>query len=111
MEMKISSAKELRDSIIFLEEKKRQQEKALHDQLEETYDSLKSINLIKSALHNVLGINEQNPLLPSVAGLVGSVVVKKIIPGSSGNIIKKVLGASLGWALSNWVLRKTKKQS
>ena len=107
MEMKIYSAKDLRERIYFLEEKKRQQEQALHDQLEETYESLKSVNLIKSAFHNVL--TEQNSLLPSLAGTIGAIVAKKILPGNSGNIIKRFLGAAAGWTISNLILHKSKK--
>jgi hypothetical protein len=109
MEMKIYSAKDLRERIYFLEQKKRQQQEALHDQLEETYESLKSVNLLKSAFHNVL--TEQNSLLPALAGTIGSVVVKKILPGSSGNIIKRFLGAAAGWTISNLILNKSKKVS
>jgi hypothetical protein len=107
MEMKIYSAKDLRERIYFLEQKKRQQEQALHDQLEDTYESLKSVNLIKSAFHNVLA--EKNSLLPSLAGTIGSIVVKKFLPGNSGNIIKRFLGAAAGWTISNLVLSRSKK--
>jgi hypothetical protein len=107
MEMKIYSGKELRERIYFLEQKKRQQEQALHDQLEDTYESLKSANLLKSAFHNLL--TEQNSFLPSLAGTIGSIAIKKILPGGSGNIIKRFLGAAAGWTISNWVLHRSKK--
>jgi hypothetical protein len=110
MEIKISSAKELRSSILFLEEKKRQQEKELHNQLENTYESFKSVNLIKSALQNIFGKSDQNSLLLPVAGTIGSAVVKRIISGSSESIIKRILAASLGWVISSWFLRKVKRQ-
>ncbi|HLY70283.1 MAG TPA: hypothetical protein VKR53_11190 [Puia sp.] len=108
MEMKIYTAKDLRERIYFLEQKKRQQEQALHDQLEDTYESLKSVNLIKSAFHNVL--SEQNSLLPSIAGTLGSVIVKKILPGSSANIIKRFLGAAARWTISHLILNKSRKR-
>src|SRR5580700_10481909 len=99
MEIKIASAKQLKAYIVFLEEKKRQQEQALRDQLSTTYESLKSINLLKSALHSVLGVDNQSSLLPSLAGTIGSVVIKKIMPGNSGNIVKRILGAGIGLTL------------
>jgi hypothetical protein len=109
MQVKIISAKQLRDTILFLEEKKRQQEQALHEQLENTYESLKSINLIKSTLHSVLGIDEHAALLPSLAGTLGSVVIKKIMPGNSGNIVKRILGAGIGLTLGKWISKKINK--
>jgi hypothetical protein len=109
MEVKITSANQLRNTILFLEEKKRQQKQALHDQLEITYESMKSINLIKSTLHSVLGIDEHAALLPSLAGTIGSVVIKRIMPGNSANIVKRILGAGIGLTLGKWISKKIKK--
>jgi hypothetical protein len=41
-----------------------------------------------------------------LAGTIGSVVIKKIMPGNSGNIVKKILGAGIGLTLGKWISKK-----
>ena len=109
MEIKIFSAKELKDRICFLELRKSQQEQALHDQLENTFESFKSINLLKSAFHTVFTGPDQNSVFPSIAGTVGGLVLSKIIPGGPRNIFKRVLSGAAGWAIGSLVRNKSNK--
>ena len=101
---KINYTEDLKKSVQLLEAEQRISLYLLKDQLHLTYESLKPINLIKNSLSKVI----KSPLLvddilSTIAGLATGYVSKKIVVGTSGNIIRKSIGSILQFAITNIV--------
>ena len=101
---------DLKDRIRLLEEKQTEELTILREQFYETYESLKPVNLIKKAFHDIVGSTElKNDLLSSVVGLIVGYISKKIVIGSSDNIFKKILGSILEFVVANFVRNKAEE--
>ncbi len=101
---KINYTEDLKKSIQILEAEQRISLYLLKGQLHFTYESLKPINLIKNSLSKVI----KSPLLvddilSTIAGLATGYVSKKIVVGTSGNLIRKSIGSILQFAITNIV--------
>lgn len=100
----------MQKAISVLEQKKRQKEQELNAALEETAHSLTPLNLMKSVWHSVVAPTENNSYLPAITGVLGSVVIKKIIPARY-RFIQRVITGAAGWAIARLFTRKTKEQA
>ena len=94
----------LNELIITMEKKRAYQLELLKEQFPVACESLKPLNLIKSAFHEVTNSPEiKGNLLNNAIGLGTGFVSKKIVMGNSHNPIKKVLGTLLQFGVANLV--------
>jgi hypothetical protein len=103
---KVDSYAGLQDAIILMKIEQTEKSKLLQEQLNISYESLKPLNLIKSALKDissspVIGEN----ILGSVAGLASGYLSKKIFVGTSGNLFRKLIGSVLQFGVTNVVAK------
>ena len=97
----------LQETIKLLEQKQAQELILLRDQFYITYESIKPVNIIKKAVHDIIGSSEiKNDILSNVIGLATGFISKKIVVGSSDNPFKKILGTILEYIVANFVTRK-----
>ena len=74
------------------------------EQLNLTYNSLKPVNILKSAIIDIsTSPNLADDILNTAVGLTTGYLSKKLFVGNSGNIIKKLLGFILQSGVSNVV--------
>ena len=94
--MEINNVVQLREAIAILQAEKELNKKILLDQFHDTYDSLKPVNLIKSAFHKVTQLPDiANKVIATSAGLGAGVLSKKILVGNPTNIFKRIFGLVL----------------
>ena len=82
-------------AIFQLEIKASEQKKNLLVQLQQTSESLKPVNLIKSSIHDITsGPGLGNKVLNATLGLGAGLISKKLMIGPSTNILKKIAGTA-----------------
>jgi hypothetical protein len=105
---KITSVEELKKAILLLEIKQANEGALLKEQLMETYESLKPINLIKKSLSDLTSSPDfKGDLLGTTMSLVAGFLSKKAVVGSTSNPIKKVLGTILQIGVTNIVSKNS----
>jgi hypothetical protein len=104
----ITSAAELKDAIQLLEAEQSIKGQLLREQLFLTYEGLKPVNLLKNALKE---ISSTPYLIDNISGtamgLLGGFLSKKIFVGSSGNLIRKLIGSVLQIGVTNLVAQNS----
>lgn len=100
----ITSIEELKIAIQILEFEHTTKGQQLKEQLFITRDSLKPVNLIKSALSEVASSPYLiDNILGATMGLASGYISRKLIVGKSGNIFRKLLGTILQFGVTNVV--------
>lgn len=102
----LTSAEELKNAIQLLEAEQADKGQLLKEQFLLTYDSLRPVNLLKSALNDI----ESSPylldnILSTGLGLATGYLSKKVIIGSSVNKFRKLIGSVLQFGIINFVAR------
>jgi len=93
---KITSGYRLKNAIQLLEVKQAVDAQMLKDQFYFTCESLKPVNLLKRSLHDLTSSpNLIDTILSTAIGLGTGYLSKKIVVGTSGNILRKLLGLML----------------
>jgi len=101
---KINSFLELRYAIQILEIEQAEKAQLLKQQFYITYESLKPMNLIRNTLKEVfLSPNLIDNFVGTTVGLASGYLSKKIVVGTSSNIIKKLFGSLLEYGVTNLV--------
>ena len=96
----------LNETISLLEYRQAYELGILKEQFEVTYDSLKPINLIKSAFHEMTTSSElKGNLLNNIIGISTGYLTKKVLVGSTHNPFKRILGTVLQFAITNLVTK------
>ncbi|MEO8760108.1 MAG: hypothetical protein ABI388_03290 [Bacteroidia bacterium] len=103
--MENKSQMQLLDERIYSLKNKQTEELILvKEQFHVVYESVKPMNLIKSAFHDMTSSSDtKNGLVDSAIGLATGFLSKKLLFGSSINPIKNILGSVLQQAVSNIV--------
>ncbi|TRX37546.1 hypothetical protein [Flavobacterium restrictum] len=97
----------LQQTIALLEEKQKNEFIALKLQFQETYDSLKPLNLLKSAFTEMTTAPViKNNLVNNAIGLATGYLSKRVLFGTSLNPIKRVVGTLLQFIVSNVVTKE-----
>ena len=100
----ITSVAGLKNSILLLEAEQSIKSQLLKDQLFITYESLKPVNLIK---HTLKEISSSPYLIDNISGsamgLLSGFLSRKIFVGTSGNLLKKLIGSVLQFGVTNIV--------
>ena len=98
---------ELEAKIAFLKSKQEQDFNALRSQYSATIESIKPINLIKSATREfITSPNLKSNLINGVIGLGTNYLSKNLMNEHSLNPVKRVLGKVLKFVLKNFVGKK-----
>lgn len=104
----ITSKAGLKDAIQFLEAEQAIKGQLLKDQFYLTYESLKPVNLL---MHTLKEISSSPYLIDNISGtamgLAGGFLSKKIFVGTSGNLIRKLIGSILQFGVTNIVAQNS----
>ncbi len=101
---KIETAKDLKQSIRFLEIKQAQQLKVLKIQLHASYENLTPAHFFEDVLHESdVPTSLKNELISTSVGMAAGYVTKKLAFGNSSNPIKQIIGSLLQTGVSNVV--------
>jgi len=109
--MKTESTSEILDrDILLLEQRQSEQFKNLKEQLHAVHESLKPINLIKNTVMGAI----QSPDLKSgigkaTIGMVSGYLLKRIVFGSSTNLLKRFSGLAFQTLAANLVAKNSDK--
>lgn len=103
---KIISSKELKDAIQSLEEKQADQGRLLKEQFFIVIESIKPVNIIKSTFNEVASSPYlMSNILRTTIGLTAGYISNKTIVGSSGNLLRKLLGTILQFGVTTLIIR------
>lgn len=104
----ITSKAGLEDAIQILEAEQAIKGQLLKDQFYLTYESLKPVNLL---MHTLKEISSSPYLIDNISGtamgLAGGFLSKKIFVGTSGNLIRKLIGSILQFGVTNIVAQNS----
>ena len=100
----INSSVSLKNAIQLLEVEQGIKAQFLKDQFYLTFESLKPVNLLKNALHDI----SSSPylidnILGTAMGIASGFLTNKIFVGASGSLIRKLLGSVLQFGVTNAV--------
>jgi len=102
--MPITSSKELKEQIAALEARKVIQQEALKEAFGERLESLKPVNLVKTAFMNLSTSSElKDGIIDHTLGLAAGLLSKKILVGSSNNPFKRMLGSAAQLGVAKYV--------
>jgi hypothetical protein len=101
-----TSYSSLQDSIQLLEEEQIIKRQLLMEQLTISYESLKPLNLLQAAIRDISSTPELgNNVLGSALGLASGFLSKKLFVGTSGNLIRKLIGSFIQLGVTNIVAK------
>ena len=100
----IHTQADLKNAIQELQTQRLLETEALREQLCNTYNSLKPVNLIKHAIHEIAGSNDiKNTVLQTGIGITTGLLSKNLFVGASHSVIKKIVGNVLQFGVANAV--------
>lgn len=103
---KVTSTSELKEAILQLELKQKEQWVDLKDNLNVAFESLKPINLIKTTYREFLSTPHMaEDIIGSTIGLASGFITKKLVVRKSGNILRAFAGGLAQMLISNFVTR------
>jgi hypothetical protein len=101
---KISSVAELKYAIQLLETERVTKGQLLKDQFSMTCKSLKPVNLLTNTFNKVFSTsNFVENLSGTSLGVAGGLLVRKLIIGSSNNIIRKLIGSFIQFGFAEFI--------
>lgn len=99
-----SSTTVLKDTIQLLETEQKIEGRLLKEQFYLTYESLKPVNLLRSSIMDVASSPYLiDNIIGTAVGLATGYLSRKIVIGTSGNIIRKLFGFLLQLGVTNTV--------
>ncbi|MFV5687930.1 hypothetical protein ACM55M_04830 [Flavobacterium sp. ZT3R25] len=99
---KINQTNLLNETIIQLENRQTLEFYALKEQFKITYESVKPLNLIKSAFTEMTtSPNLKGNVVNNIVGMAAGYLTKKVLVGSTHNPFKKILGTLLQFVVTN----------
>ncbi len=87
----ITSISEIRNAIVLLETEQEVKGQLLRQQAQLTYESLKPVNLLKSAVQDMTSAPLPTKLLGTTAGMALAYLARKIVIGASVNIFGSMI--------------------
>jgi hypothetical protein len=100
----ITTTAGLKNAIFLLEIEQAEKGQILKEQFVISWESLKPINLIKGAIHDISASPYLlDNILGTAIGLTTGYLSKKIIVGGSGNMFRKLFGSLLQFGVTNLV--------
>ncbi|MCK9411358.1 MAG: hypothetical protein M0Q53_03590 [Prolixibacteraceae bacterium] len=99
-----SSTAVLRDTIQLLETEQKIEGRLLKEQFYLTYESLKPVNLLRGSIRDVASSPYLiDNIIGTAVGLATGYLSRKIVIGTSGNLIRKLFGFLLQLGVTNTV--------
>ena len=99
-----SSTAVLKDTIQLLETEQKIEGRLLKEQFYLTYESLKPVNLLRSSIRDVASSPYLiDNIIGTAVGLATGYLSKKIVIGTSGNIIRKFFGLLMQLGVTNTI--------
>jgi len=99
-----SSTAVLKDTIQLLETEQKIEGRLLKEQFYLTYESLKPVNLLRSSIRDVASSPHLiDNIIGTAVGLATGYLSKKIVIGTSGNIIRKFFGLLMQLGVTNTI--------
>ncbi len=99
-----SSTAVLKDTIQLLETEQEIEGRILKEQFYRTYESLKPVNLLRSSIRDVASSPYLiDNIIGTAVGLATGYLSRKIVIGTSGNLIRKLFGFLLQLGVTNTV--------
>lgn len=103
---KVTSTSELKNAILHLEYKQKEQWNDLKDNIEVAFESLKPINLIRSTYKEFLSTpNMAENLISSTIGMSTGFLTKKLIVRRSGNVLRNFAGGVAQMLITSFITR------
>jgi hypothetical protein len=109
--MEITNSLQLQAAIADLKLREAAEKEALVEQWQDTLESLKPANLIKSAMNRITGGKLTDNVMDAAIGVGAGLLSKKILVGRSGNVFKKILGNVVEVGVANLVANNAGKIS
>lgn len=107
----IKNDEELQTAIFMLEARKEHEAQLMKKQFREVVECLRPINIIKNTIRDAAGSSEiKGNLISSAIGMGTGFLANKLIVGSSGGLIKKLLGTLVSKVLSRKVAQKVNEK-
>ena len=104
--MAVTTKPGLKFAVLELEIKAIEQKKNLLIQLQQTCESLKPVNVIKSTFHEITsGPGLGSKVLSAALGIGAGVLSKKMMIGSTHNIFKKIIGSAFELGVAGMVAK------
>jgi len=105
---KLTAEMELKEAIQILEAEQTAKGMILKEQLYTTYETLKPINILKKTLQDVSASPYLiDNILGSAVGMTSGFLTKRIFVGTSGSLLRKLLGSILQFGVTNAVAQHT----
>lgn len=102
----IHSMTSLREAVLILEKKQEREGQDLRDHFRLTFDSIRPLNLIKSAFTEVRESQDiKDHLVSTGVGLVAGHVSKKAFESVSHSPVKQLIGTAIQFGVTNVVAR------
>ncbi len=102
----ITSLSELRKSIVFLEAEQEVKGQMLRQQFQLTYEGLKPVNLLKTAVLEMSSKPHLTAkLLVTSTGVALGYLTRKIITGATGGIFRNIFGSILQFGVTSLIAR------
>lgn len=96
----------LKSAITVLEVEQKAKEIELKSQFHLTYESLRPISIIRNTLKGLFSSSHEN-FSGTAVGAASGYLVKKILIGSSGNMLRKLIGTALQIGMTNFASHKS----
>jgi hypothetical protein len=104
----VTSYVRLQNAIELLENEQDDKKQLLKEQLNYTLASLKPLNLLESVLTDINSAPDLiDTIIGSAIGLASGYLSKKIFVGTSGNLIRKIIGSALQLGVTGFVAQHT----
>ncbi len=106
--MEINNASDLKASIEYLERKNLMQKNVIIEIYNDTLESLKPMNLLKSSFSKIVrspGLVEN--IIDATVGLGAGFLSRKILIGKSAGILKKLLGSAVEFGVAGLITKNS----
>jgi hypothetical protein len=103
---RITSVAALKSAIKVLEVEQKAKEIELKDQFYLTYDSLRPVSIIRNTLKGLFSSSRED-LSGTAIGAAGGYLVKKVLIGSSGSLLRKLIGTAVQVGMTSFASHKS----
>ncbi len=104
----IRTSEDLKNALLLVEAEHEIKLQLLKDEIFVIYESLKPMNLLKKSIKDVIASPDiADDILNAASGFISEFISKRIIIGDSDNPLRKILGASVQFAIINFFVQNS----
>lgn len=104
---RITTVAALKSAIKVMEVEQLAKETELKKQFYITYESLKPVNIIKNTIKELFSPSHKEDFSGTAVGAAGGYLMKKLLVGSSGSLLRKLIGTALQIGMTNFASHKS----